>query len=141
MAAPGSREKKQFLETLQGRISVFDQGHGSISGNYSIPYKIVSIFKLYIGRIIRDKEVKEVEFGAKPNMIQVDGINFIEHLSFDAFNEGTRLIESVRYSRSLFGKITHVSTDDIYATNANSKWCSGQKIVTNFKRKGRAGKY
>jgi len=111
------------------------------TGNYSIPDKIVSISKSYVRPIVRGKETKKVEFGAKVNMIQVDGINFIEHLSFDAFNEGPRLIESVRYSRTLFGKITHVSADDIYASNANRKWCTGQKIITNFKRKGRAGKY
>jgi len=111
------------------------------TGSHKVPDRIVSISKSYIRPIIRGKEVKKVEFGAKVNMIQVDGINFIEHLSFDAFNEGPRLIESIRYSRTLFGKITHISADDIYATNANRKWCTGQKIVTNFKRKGRAGKY
>jgi len=111
------------------------------TGNRSIPDKIVSISKSYIRPIVRGKEVKKVEFGAKVNMIQVDGINFIEHLSFDAFNEGPRLIDSIRYSRILFGKITHISADDIYATNANRKWCTSQKIVTNFKRKGRAGKH
>lgn len=41
----------------------------------------------------------------------------------------------------MFGKITHISADDIYATNANRKWCTSQGITTNFKRKGRAGKY
>lgn len=51
------------------------------------------------------------------------------------------MIESVRYSRSLFGKITHIAADDIYASNANRKWCTKQKITTNFKRKGRAGKF
>jgi len=111
------------------------------TGNYSIPDKIVSISKSYIRPIVRGKEVKKVEFGAKVNMIQVGGINFIEHLSFDAFNEGPRLIESVRYSRTLFGKITHISADAIYATNANRKWCTSQKVTTNFKRKGRAGKH
>ena len=89
----------------------------------------------------RGKEVKKVGFGAKVNMIQVDSINFIEHLSFDAFNEGTRLIGSVRYSRNLFGKITHISAVDIYATNSNRKWCTSQEITTNFKRKGWAGKH
>lgn len=111
------------------------------TGNYSIPDKIVSISKPYIRPIIRGKEVNKVEFGAKVNMIQVDGINFIEHLSFDAFHEGTRLIESIRYSRTLFGKITHISADAIYASNANRKWCTKQEIVTNFIRKGRAGKH
>lgn len=111
------------------------------TGSHSVPDRIVSISKSYIRPIVRGKEVKKVEFGAKVNMIQIDGINFIEHLSFGAFNEGPRLIDSIRYSRTLFGKITHVSADDIYATNANRKWCTGQNITTNFKRKGRAGKH
>lgn len=107
----------------------------------SVPDRIVSIAKSYVRPIVRGKEVKKVEFGAKVNMIQVDGINFIEHLSFKPFHEGIRLIQSIWYSRQLFGKITHISADDIYATNANRKYCTGQKITTNFKRKGRAGKH
>jgi hypothetical protein len=83
----------------------------------TVPDRIVSIAKSYVRPIIRGKEVKKVEFGAKVNMIQVDGINFIEHLSFDNFNESTRLISSIWYGRTLFGKITHISGDDIYATN------------------------
>ena len=46
----------------------------------------VSISMSYIRPIVRGKEVKAVEFGAKVNMIQCDGINFIEHLRFNAFN-------------------------------------------------------
>jgi hypothetical protein len=111
------------------------------TGTHTVPDRVVSIAKSYIHPIVRGKEVKKVEFGAKVNMIQVDGINFIEHLSFDAFNEGPRLVDSIWYSRSLFGKITHIAADDIYATNANRKWCTDHKIATNFKRKGRAGKY
>lgn len=101
----------------------------------------MSISKSYVRPIVRGKEVKQVEFGAKVNMIQFDGINFIDHLSFNPFNESTRLIDSIRYSRTLFGKITHISADDIYATNANRKWCGRQNITTNFNRKGRAGKH
>jgi hypothetical protein len=107
----------------------------------TVPERIVSIAKSYVRPIIRGKEVKSVEFGAKVNMIQFDGINFIEHLSFDNFNESTRLVSSVWYSRTLFGKITHISADDIYATNANRTYCKSQKITTNFKRKGRAGNH
>lgn len=106
----------------------------------SIPDRIVSIDKSYIRPIVRGKEVKKVEFGAKVNMIQAGGINFIEHIDFNAFNEGPRLINSIRYGRSLLGKISHVSADAIYATNANRKYCTSQNIITNFKRKGRAGK-
>ena len=41
--------------------------------------------------IVRGKENKTVEFGAKSNNILIDGISFIEKVLFNAFNEGTRL--------------------------------------------------
>lgn len=50
----------------------------------------MSIDKHYVRPVVRVKETKAVEFGAKANLIQVDGINFIEHVSFKSFNEGTR---------------------------------------------------
>jgi hypothetical protein len=125
---------KVIRKVLKQQLEIFETGG-------SVPDRIVSISKSYIRPIVRGKETKPVEFGAKVNMIQFDGINFIEHLSFDAFNEGTRLVKSIRYGRSLFGKITHISADDIYATNANRKYTTAAHIVTNFKRKGRAGKH
>jgi hypothetical protein len=128
------KKRRVIRKVLSQQIKIFETGK-------SVPGRIVSISKSYIRPIVRGKEVKQVEFGAKVNMIQFDGINFIDHLSFEPFNEGTRLKDSVRYARTLFGKITHISADDIYATNANRKWCSGQNIITNFKRKGRAGKH
>ncbi|NMB52518.1 MAG: hypothetical protein GX999_09340 [Bacteroidales bacterium] len=32
-------------------------------------------------------------------------------------NEGTRLVQSIRYERKPFGKITHIVAEDIYTTN------------------------
>ena len=104
---------------------------------------IVSIDKSYIRPIVRGKETKRVEFGAKVNIIQVDGINFIEHLSFDAFNEGIRIPQCIDKHQRLFRKrVTHVAADGIYATNYNRKYCSApsRKITTSFIRKGRASK-
>jgi len=43
---------------------------------------IVSIDRHYIRPIVRGKETKSVEFGEKAGNIQIDGISFIEHLSF-----------------------------------------------------------
>lgn len=102
--------------------------------------KIVSIDKGYIRPILRGKEVKRVEFGAKVNMIQIGGINFIEHLNFDAFHEGIRLQSSINLHRQLFGCCTHVSADGIYANNTNRTYCKKEKIFTNFVRKGKAAK-
>jgi hypothetical protein len=120
---------------------VYHQQNQMFETGESIKDRIVSISKSYIRPIVRGKEIKKVEFGAKVNMIQVDGINFIEHLSFDAFHEGNRLKSSIRLSRSLFGKTTHISADRIYATNENRKYCTKNNIITNFIRKGRAGKH
>lgn len=120
---------------------IYRQQHEMFRTGESIPDRIVSLSKFYIRPIVRGKEVKKVEFGAKVNTIQIDGLNFIEHLSFNAFNEGTRLKKSVWLARQLFGNITHLAADAIYATNANRSYCTAKHITTNFKRKGRAGKY
>jgi hypothetical protein len=101
---------------------------------------IVSIDKDYIRPIVRGKETKRVEFGAKVNCIQVDGINFIEHLSFEAFHEGIRIPQCIDKHQRLFRKrVTHLAADGIYATNYNRKYCSKRRITTSFIRKGRPG--
>lgn len=110
-------------------------------GNQStVPGRIVSLHKPYVRTIIRGKEVKPLEFGAKVNMLQVDGINFIEHHSYDNFNEGTRLQSTIELQRRYFGKCHQMGADAIYATNANRKYCTLNNIATNFVQKGKAGK-
>ena len=102
-----------------------------------VKHRIVSIDRPYIRPIVRGKENKRVEFGAKVNNIQVDGISFIEHHSFEAFNEGTRLKQCVEYQESLTGvKVTRIGMDTIYANNENRKYCTERGITTNFVRKG-----
>ncbi len=67
------------------------QTHMFETNTRSIANRIVSIDKPYLRPIVRGKEKKPVEFGAKVHKLLIDGISFIEHLSFNAFNEGTRL--------------------------------------------------
>lgn len=67
----------------------------------------------------------------------MDGISSIEHLSYDAFNEDTRLQSTVRLHHEYFGKCGQMSADKIYATNANRKYCTQKGIVTNFIPKGK----
>jgi len=128
------QKRKVIRKVYRQQKQIFETGK-------SLPNRIVSISKSYIRPIVRGKETKKVEFGAKVNMIQIDGINFIECLSFDAFHEGNRLISSIWLSQLLFGKTSHISADAIYATNKNRKYCTSNGITTNFSRKGRAGKH
>jgi len=103
----------------------------------SVPQRIVSLFKPYLRPIVRGKENKRVEFGAKAHIWQVDGINFVEHLNFEAFHEGNRLPQSIAFHQKHFGKLRQLGADRIYATNANRTQCSKLGITTCFPRKGR----
>jgi transposase, IS5 family len=132
-----------FSDRKSGRLhvieNIYKQQFQRAYGDQNEPIKdrIVSLYKPYVRPIKRGKEVKPVEFGAKVNKLQVDGISFIEHLSFDNFNETTRFSSGVNLQRKLFGKCTHQSADKIYATNKNRKYSSSQKIQTNFVPKGK----
>ena len=98
----------------------------------SVPNRIVSIAKPYVRPIVRGKEVKNVEFGAKCNNIQVDGISFIEKLSFNAFNEGTRLQHCIKMHKRLFGEeVKKVGGDASYASNENRNFCKENGIQTS----------
>lgn len=113
------------------------------SGNprESIPDRIVSVSKPYVRPIVRGKEVKSVEFGAKCNNIQVDGISFIEKLSFNAFNEGRRLQHCVKMHKRLFGvEVKKIGGDTSYAGKENRDFCKEKDIRTSFVKRGRPSK-
>ncbi len=115
---------------------VLDQQKRLFKGE-GIDHRIVSIDRPYIRPVVRGKENKRVEFGAKVNNIQIDGISFIEHHSFEAFNEGVRLKNCIQYHRELTGiDVKRVGADTIYANNENRKYCTGKGITTCFARKG-----
>ncbi len=104
--------------------------------------RIVSLDKPYIRPIKRGKEIKKTEFGAKVHKVQIDGISFIEHLSFDAFNEGIRLKSSIYLAQNLMKtKVQIIGADGIYANNPNRNYVTKHKIKTDFKRKGPPSKH
>ena len=126
-------EQSKRLAALK---EVFRQ-QSALAQKKEVKHRIVSIDRPYIRPIVRGKENKRVEFGAKVNNIQIDGISFIEHHSFEAFNEGVRLRESIEYQQELTGtKVTRVGADTIYANNENRRYCTENGITTCFVRKG-----
>lgn len=74
------------IETITKIYRQQSNHHESGNAKESIPNRIVSVNKPYVRPIVRGKEIKKVEFGAKCNNILIDGISFIEKLSFNAFN-------------------------------------------------------
>lgn len=130
-----SKNKLHRLNTIR---EIYVQQHDYAYGKTEhIEKQIVSIDKPYIRPIVRGKEIKPVEFGGKVNKLQVDGINMIEHLSYEAFHEGNRLQNGIRMHQELFGKCRLHGGDGIYATNKNRVYCKEKGITTNFVVKGR----
>ena len=81
---------------------------------------------------MRDKEVKNVKLGAKCNTILVDRLSFIEKLSFNAFNEGTRLPHCMKMPRKIFVVyVKKVDGDACYVGNANRVYCKERGIQTS----------
>jgi hypothetical protein len=52
---------------------------------------------------MRGKAQAKVEFGVKIHISVIDGITFLDELSWDAFNEGSHLMDYVEKYRSGFG--------------------------------------
>lgn len=117
---------------------IYEQQYQKFHEHTNPKNRIVSIDKPYIRPIVRGKEIKKVEFGAKVHKLQIDGISFIEHLDFEAFNEGIRLQQTIFTSQILtHTKVNIIGADGIYANNVNRKYVSKNQISTDFKRKGR----
>lgn len=136
-----SDKQLDMLETVT-RVYRQQKNHfKSDDSRESIPNRIVSVSKPYIRPIVRGKETKTVEFGAKCNNILIDGISFIEKLSFNAFNEGTRLKHCVSLSEKLTEvPVKKIGGDQSYSGNGNRTFCNKKKIETSFTQKGRTGK-
>ena len=89
-----------MLETVKARVYRQQKNHfKSGDSRESIPNRIVSLSKPYIRPIVRGKETKIVEFGAKCNNILIDGISFIEKLSFNVSLMKERDLSTVCHCR------------------------------------------
>jgi len=128
--------QKDFTRLENIRLVYTQQKAKFDDPDFKIKDRIVSLFKPYIRPIVRGKESKRYEFGAKVHSFQIDGITFVEHFSFDAFNEGIRLENTVELSQDYFGPCKQIGADRIYANNANRKFCALKGITNSFAPKG-----
>jgi IS5 family transposase len=95
----------------------------------SIEDRIVSLSQPHIRPIVRGKAGKPVEFGAKLSVSYCNGYVFLDHISWDNFNESTDLkaqIESFKDFTGHYPESVHV--DKIYRTRENRAWCKERGI-------------
>ncbi len=90
----------------------------------------IRIAQPYVWPVVRGKAKAPTEFGAKLHLsIDETGFGWIEHLSFNAFNEGPMLIEALnayRYRKGYYQK--RVLVDKIYRTQENIRFCNENGI-------------
>ena len=64
---------------------------------------IVSIHQPHVRPVVRGKSQAKVEFGAKIHVPVIDDITFLDKLSWDAFHEGSHIMDYVEKYRQRFG--------------------------------------
>ena len=100
--------------------------------------RIVSIHQPHVRPIVRGKANAKVEFGCKINVSMVEGLAYIDKLSWDAFNEGSHLMDYVYQYKSRHGYFPkEVLADKIYCTRENRKQLKEHSIVLIAKPLGR----
>ena len=108
------------------------------TASHQVAHRIVSIDQPHVRPIVRGKARAKTEFGAKIHMNLVDGFAFLDTISWDAFNEGSHLIDYVENYRNRFGFYpTKVLADQIYCTKVNRKWLKDNSIMLAAKPLGR----
>ena len=104
--------------------------------------RIVSINQTWVRPIVRGKQHKSTEFGAKINVsVDADGLARIDRHSRDAFHEGNDLPEQVESFHERYGHNPEVvMADNIYGTRNNRAYLKDKGIRFAGKLLGRPPK-
>jgi len=103
--------------------------------------RIVSISQPHVRPIVRGKAGRAVEFGSKVSVSMVGKLAFVDHLSWDAFNESQDLQAQVTEYHKRFGFYPEtVLADGIYGTRANRSWLKERGIRFGGRPLGRPKK-
>ena len=115
---PLKHSEQKYLFVVQ---TLYDQQKQMYdTKTHSVDHRIVSIHQPHVRPIVRGKAQAKVEFGAKIHVSIIDGISFLDELSWDAFNEGSHMMEYVEKFRKRFGCYPReVLADQIYCTRVN----------------------
>lgn len=115
---PLDRHQHKYFFVIQTLYE--QQAHMYKEKTHTIDHRIVSIHQPHVRPIVRGKANANVEFGAKIQVSLMNGYAFLDDLSWEAFNEGTRLMSVVELFRNRFGCYPkEVLADQIYCSRAN----------------------
>jgi hypothetical protein len=107
-------------------------------GNHQVDHRIVSIHQPHVRPIVRGKSQAKTEFGAKIHVSMIDGLSFLDEISWEAFNEGSHMMAYIERYMNRFGYYPkEVLADQIYCTRANRQALKEKGIKLLSKPLGR----
>ena len=94
-----------------------------------IANRLVSLSQPHVRPIVRGKAGTPVEFGAKISVSLVDGVSFVDRISWEAYNESMDVVQQIDAFRRRFGHDpASVHVDKIYRTRENRRYCDSRGI-------------
>lgn len=109
---------------LQAAFKMYEQQKMMFEQNVrSCADRIISIYQPHLRPIVRGKAKARVEFGAKIGSSIVNGYTYVDHLSWDAYNESADLVTQIEFYRKRFGVLPkEIQADKLYLGKANRKY-------------------
>jgi len=128
-----------YLQTIR---MVYEQQFAMhCTRTHSIANRIANIHQPDVRPIVRGKDGKKVEFGSKLQASLVNGFTVIEKLSWENFNEGQSLMDTVEAYKTRFGFYpAEVLADKIYCNRENRRRLKELSILLRAKPLGRPSK-
>jgi hypothetical protein len=134
-------DKRQFKYLLVIHELLRQQEEMFTNKTHSTTQRIVSIHQPHVRPIVRGKEGRKVEFGAKINVSLQQGFARVDQLNFEAFNEAIYLKEQVENYKKLNGCYPEVvQTDDLYMNRENRNYLKKNNIRHTGRPLGRKPK-
>jgi len=133
---------KRDWKLLQVIHEVYRQQHQMYTEDKrTIEHRIVSLYQPHVRPMPRGKDRVQTEFGSKQLVMLKDGYTHVQTISWDNFNEGTRLKESVEAYKEIYGCYPEkVSADAIFGNKANRQYLKEKTIRFAGKQLGRPPK-
>lgn len=113
--------KRYEKRTLRAIITMYHQQKEMFKNSvHSCRDRIISIFQPHIRPIVRGKTKSPTEFGSKIGVSVVNGYTFIDHHSWNSYNECTDLEHQIALYKMRFGSYpAKIYADKIYMNRVN----------------------
>ena len=133
------KDQRRVLDATMTMYSQQEQMHRT--GEHHCQRRIISIFQPHVRPIVRGKAGAGTEFGAKIGAAIVEGYTFIDHHSWDAYNEGTDMqLHIDKYTERSGYLPAAILADKIYMNKANRAVLKDLEIQNFSKPLGRPPK-